>query len=462
MSENKYDLIVIGAGPAGFAAAQAAGKLGKKVLCVEKHKVGGTCLNKGCVPTKALVAAAHTCSEIKSAEKFSLDAKLLGFDFEKLKGRVSELLDLIGKGAAFSLKKSGVEVLFGEVKICVGGKVEVFCAGTKKEFFADKILIASGAKARLPHGVNLSENVLDASAALELGFIPKSAIIIGAGAIGCEFAHIWNAFGAHVDLVEMRENILPNEDEDASKTLARNFAKRGIVLHTSCMAKEIVNKEKTACVKLATPKGDLDLNAQIVLVGAGVEADLKSLFETTLPDLDERGFVKVDEVFKTSIDNIYACGDIVGAPWLAHAASAQAMVMIDNIFGGKSKIYDIKNVPSAAYCGLEVASVGVNLKEAKAKNLDCKVAKLPLGVSAKAIVEGKAEGFVRLIADEKSVLIGAQIVSQNAGEFINICSLAIANKLKVSDFLKSIFTHPSVSEALYEAALDLERQYLSK
>ena len=462
---EKFDAIVCGAGPAGVAAALKIASNGKKTLCVEAGEIGGTCLNRGCIPTKAFIASADAYLSAREAGKFGVEFEGVNFDWRQVCQHSQQTVEKLRKGLDFLFRKNGIRIERGRAKILEEGKVEVVYSDAKSEVFcAEKILVACGTSPRRFDFLPVSERILDSSAALNLAECPRSAIIVGAGAIGVEFAHIWNAFGARVELVEMAGEILPLEDPEGSRMLARSFKRRGINIRTSArlVSTEVFGDAVRATLAEGGVLGkNTCVEADYMLVCSGVIPQSRDIFaEGFLPDLDDKGFIKVDQNFKTSLAGVYAAGDIIGAPLLAHAAEREGELAAESMlyqagagFAAESRDFI---VPACAYCRPQVASVGMSEKEAAGRfGSDVKITKSFFIANGKAAASGATDGFAKLVwlsRDGAEKLVGAQIVGDDASEIISECLLAINLGADRKQFAAAVRPHPTLSEILSAAS----------
>jgi dihydrolipoamide dehydrogenase len=454
---TEYDLIVIGGGPAGYAGAIRAGQLGKKVACIELERAGGTCLNWGCIPTKALLKSAEFYRSLQKAESFGLTAKDIGFDFAKVMDRSRGVAGQMAKGVEFLFRKNKVEYFVGRAQVTVPGMVEITEGEHKGKFFKTKnVLLATGCKARrLPDIPVDGQRVLTSREALEpRKNPPKSIVIIGAGAIGVEFAYFFNAFGSKVTLVEMLPQIVPVEDDDISKALQRSFEKQGMTVHVNTKVENIrVKKDKVELSLVKSGESNsTEVEVETLLVAIGVTPNLEGALSSKVKLELERGYVKVNDNYETNVKGIFAAGDIIGPPWLAHVATFEAVNAVAGMFGhahaGRVKIF-----PGATYCQPQIASAGLTEKAAKEKGLNYKVGKFPFTASGKAVAAGDSEGFVKVISDAKTgEVYGAHILGNEAPELIAEYVLAMNMEGSVDEVHRSIHAHPTLSEALMEAA----------
>lgn len=446
-----YDLIVVGGGPAGYVAAIRAGQLGKKVACVEMDRAGGTCLNWGCIPTKSLLKNAEIYQLMnKHAADFGLAFKELTYDWDKVIGRSRKVSDRLAGGIEMLFKKNKVDYLRGEATVPKPGVVEVADKdGEKTRHNAAKILIATGCVSRAMPGLPFNgKTVIGSKQAMVLEKQPKEMVIIGAGAIGVEFAYFFNAFGTKVTLVEMQSRILPVEDAEVSQALERSLSKQGIQIRTGTKVEKAEASDKGVKLRLSGKK-DETIEAEIALVAIGVQPVIP---EGLKPDLDDRGFIKTNERYETSRKGVYAAGDIIGPPWLAHVASWEALQVIGGIFED-TEPRKVSVFPGCTYCHPQVASVGLTEEAAKEKGLKYKIGKFPFMASGKALAVGDHDGFVKLIVGEQhGEILGAHIIGADATEMIAELELAINLEATDEEIGATIHAHPTLSEAIMEAA----------
>ena len=447
-----YDFIVIGGGPAGYVGAIRAAQLGKKVACVEKERAGGTCLNWGCIPTKALLRNAelyHTMAH--RAAEFGLSFDNLRFDWSKIIKRSRDVSDNMAKGIEFLFKKNKVDYLRGTADIEKPGEVRVRQADGKEQTLTGaNILIATGCVSRPMPGLPFNgTTVISSKEAMVLPTQPKSMIIIGAGAIGMEFGYFYNAYGTKVTLIEMLPNLLPIEDTEVSQTVEKAVQKMGIVAHTNTKVTKAETHEGGVRVTIEGKKNET-LEAEVALVAIGVQPLLPT--GSLKVALTERGYVKVNDRYETSVPGIYGAGDIIGPPWLAHVASFEAIQAVEGMFKPGHKPKRVTTFPGCTYCQPQVASVGLTERAAKEKGLKYKVGKFPFRASGKACAIGEVEGFVKLILGEPNgEVLGAHIVGPEATELIAELGLAITLEATYEEIEATIHAHPTLSEAVHEA-----------
>jgi dihydrolipoamide dehydrogenase len=451
---SKYDLVVIGGGPAGYAAAIRAGQLGKKVACVEKERPGGTCLNWGCIPSKALLKSAELFTKISHSEDFGISVSGVDYDFNKIIGRSRTVAENMAKGIGFLFKKNKVDHLIGTGQVMVPGMVEVKDGKDAGRILStDKVLIATGCKARtLPDLAVDGEKIMTSREALVMKKQPKSIVIVGAGAIGAEFAYFLNAFGTKVTLVEMMDQVLPVEDDEVAKVVERSFKQSGIDCRVSTKVENI--KVGKNGVSLDLIKGDAkeSLKVDSLLLAIGVVANTQDLLSPKVKLEMDRGYITVDENYQSSVPGVYAAGDIIGPPWLAHVATYEAIQAVQGMFGhGKAK--RVNHFPGCTYCLPQVASIGKTEKALKEEGIAYKVGKFPFQASGKAVASNTSEGFVKLLVGEQfGEILGAHIVGSDATEMIAEYGLAIQLEATAEDIHHTIHAHPTMSEAMMEAA----------
>jgi len=457
----EYDLIVVGGGPAGYVGAIRAAQLGKKVACIEQERPGGTCLNWGCIPTKALLKSAELYHHFKHAGDFGLSVKEISYDFAKVIQRSRGVADTMAKGIEFLFRSKKVDYINGKATISKDKKVIVTSADGKTQTFAAKnILISTGAVARQIPGVKVDgQTVVTSREAMVMARQPKSIVIIGAGAIGVEFAYFFNSFGTKVTLVEMLPQVLPVEDHEVSELLARNFTKSGIEILTETKVDKVESGKGGVKVTVSGKTGKI-LEAEVLLVAIGLQPNLEGLLGEGLKiELDPKGWVKTDGNYQTTVAGIYAAGDIIGPPWLAHVASHEAIEAVEGIFVKGKKPHKVNVFPGCTYCQPQVASVGLTEKKAVEQKLKFKVGKFPYRASGRAVAAGEPEGFVKLIIGEPhGEILGAHIIGSEATELIGELGLAMTLEATTDEILSTIHAHPTLTEMVAEAALAAKGQ----
>lgn len=451
-----YDIIVVGSGPGGYVAAIRASQLGLKTAIVERESLGGICLNWGCIPTKALLKSANVFEYLSHAEDYGIKVKGGEADFGKMISRSRGVADGMSKGIQFLMKKNKIDVLKGAGKILPGKKVEVTDDKDKKETYsADKgVIIATGARSRqLPNLKQDGKKVIGYREAMSLDKQPKKMIVVGSGAIGIEFAYFYNAIGTEVTVVEYMPRIVPVEDEDISKELAKSLKKQGINIMTDSSVEKVDTSGSGCKVTVKTSKGEEKLDCDIVLSAVGIEANIENIGLEDIGIATDKGKILVNDYYQTNMPGYYAIGDCVPGQALAHVASAEGIICVEKIAGHNPDPLDYNNIPGCTYCSPEVASVGHTEKSAKDAGYDLKIGKFPFSASGKASAAGAKDGFVKLIFDAKyGELLGGHMVGYNVTEMI--AEIVAVRKLEVTgmELIKTVHPHPTMSEAVMEAA----------
>jgi dihydrolipoamide dehydrogenase len=452
----EFDIIIIGSGPGGYVAAIRASQLGMKTAIVEKSELGGICLNWGCIPAKSLLKSAEVLDKMKHSDDFGISVNgEIEPDFGRIIQRSREVAGGMSKGVQFLMKKNKIEVIRGYGRIAEKGKVKVEDEkGEIKSYSAKHIIIATGARSKeLPDLKQDGKRIIGYRQALALEEKPGSMVVVGSGAIGTELAFFYNSIGTDVTLVEFMPEIVPNEDEEVSKALARSLKKSGITIMTGSTVTSVDTSGEKCKLTIKTPKKDEIREADIVLSAVGISPNTENLGLEELGVETDRGFIKVDEFMKTNINGIYAIGDVVPTSALAHVASAEGILCVEKIAGMKPEPIDYSNVPGCTYTNPEVASVGLNEKKARELGHEIRVGKFPFTASGKASAAGAKEGFVKVIFDKKhGELIGAHMIGANVTEMIS--AMVVGKKLEITghEIIKSIHPHPTMSEAIMEAA----------
>ena len=456
MTEKRYDLVVIGSGPGGYVAAIRAAQLGMATAIVERDRLGGVCLNWGCIPSKALLSSARVYNTIRSAAKWGISTGEVSFDIEKIIGRSREVADNISKGVAFLMKKNRIEVLSGTARLEEKRKVVIDGAGGDTyAVSARHAIVATGGRARTLQGVEVDGvKVLTSRQALETTRVPKSIVIIGGGAIGCEFAYFYNSFGSRVTVVEMLDHLLPLEDEEVSLELERSFKKQGIRFLVGHRVEGIDTQGEGVKVTVTKNGGEkTPLEGDTVLLAVGVRGNVEGLGLEELGIVVEKGRVEVDRWYQTAAEGVYAIGDVIGPPWLAHVASHEGVACVERIAGLASHPLDYRTIPACTYCQPQVASVGLTEKQAVEQGFRVKTGKFPFRVLGKARAAMAEEGFVKLVFEERyGELLGAHIIGEEATELIAELVTAKALETTYLELLKTVHAHPTLSEAIMEAA----------
>jgi len=452
---KSYDVIVIGSGPGGYVAAIRAAQLGFKSAVVERESIGGICLNWGCIPTKALLKSAEVFEYLNHADQYGLTAKNVGFDFPAVISRSRDTADAMSKGVNFLLRKNKVDILAGHGKVNPDKSVSVKDSEGKTETFAAKhVILATGARAKsLPSMPIDNEKIIGYRKAMTMENIPKKMLVAGSGAIGMEFAYFYHTLGVEVTIVEFLDRILPREDEEVSKMMARLYKKKGMKIMTSTEVTGVDTSGAGIKATVKTAKGEEILEADVLLSAVGVVANVEDIGLGNLGIQMERGLVVVDEFYRTNVEGIYAIGDMIPGPALAHVASHEALRCVEKISGRDVAPIDYGNIPSCTYCQPEVASVGMTETQAKEAGYEIKVGKFPFSASGKATAAGKKDGFIKVIFDAKyGEFLGAHMLG--AGVTDLIAEVVVARDLETTghEIISAVHPHPTMSEAVMEAA----------
>jgi dihydrolipoamide dehydrogenase len=453
-----FDIIIIGSGPGGYVAAIRASQLGKNVAIIERENLGGICLNWGCIPTKALLKSAQVFNYINHAEDYGIKIENATADFDAMIGRSRTVADGMSKGVQFLMKKNKITVIDGEGKLLRGKKVEVTDAeGKKKEYTAENIIIATGARAKSLPGIQIDgDKIIGYREAMTLKTQPKRMVVVGAGAIGVEFAFFYNSIGTEVTVVEyMEQGLVPREDVDVSKELGKIFKKQGVKVMGNTSVDEVDTKGKAIKVTTKNRKTGKEevIECDVVLSAAGVSPNTEGIGLEALGIKTDRGLILVNDYYETNVPGIFAIGDVVPGAALAHVASAEGIICVEKIAGHSPEPMDYNNIPGCTYCIPEVASVGYTEQAAKDAGYKIKVGKFPFSASGKAKAGGVSSGFVKLIFDEKyGEFLGAHMIGNNVTEMI--AEVVVARKLETTghEIVKSVHPHPTMSEAIMEAA----------
>lgn len=457
-NDRNFDLAVIGGGPGGYVAAIRAAQLGMKSAVVEKDRLGGLCLNWGCIPSKALLRSAEVYRMLQHAEDYGILVEEVKFDSKKIIKRSRLAAERLSKGVEFLLKKNKVEHIPGRGRIAKKGVIEVSTnAKVEGEIKAKNIVIATGGYTRSLPGIKIDKKkIISSREALTLDNLPKSIVIIGGGPIGVEFAYFYNAFGVKCTVVEMMPHILPFEDSEIINILQKSLKKSGIEILTNTKVEGANVTAKGVNLKVGSKKGGLkEITGDIALMAVGFGGFVDGLGVEDLGIKIDESFVKVDENYQTNIEGIYAIGDVIGPPLLAHVASAEAIYMVEKLAGRSPIPVDYLNIPSCTYCQPQIASIGLTEQKAKEEGYSIKVGRFPFRANGKSIALGETEGMVKLIFDEKyGELLGAHIIGVEATDMI--AELGVAKTLESThvEVLKTVHAHPTLSEAVMEAAGD--------
>ena len=430
---KKYQLIVVGGGPGGYTAAFRAAELGMSVAIVDDNDLGGVCLNWGCIPTKSLLKNAEVFELINNANSYGIEVGKPKIHFEKIINKTIQARKRLSKGLHFQVRKLGVDFFPGFATFIDQNSIEV----DGNTLHGDTFIIATGSKAKHLHSIDHSgENVMTAKEIFSLKKLPESMTIIGAGAIGVEFAYFFNALGTRVTLLEAKENILPNEDVEVSQWMHKVLKRKKVDIQTDTMATEI--------------------NDEYILVSIGVEGKSSGFGLNKIGiEIGSNNHIIVDKNGKTNLDNIYAVGDVIGPPWLAHVSSSEGLYVVEHIAKLSPKKIDYDCVPACTYSKPEIGSIGLSQKILDERGIDYKVVKSFFNANGKAVASDSTEGFIKILVSDRNQILGAHIIGSNATEMISEFSLAMSNNLSVENILDSIHPHPTFSEAIFETLMQL-------
>jgi len=455
MPQTQYDIVIVGGGPGGYTAAIRAAQLGMQAAVVERDRLGGVCLNWGCIPTKALLRNAEILSLLQHADEWGISFDNLQVDFPRIIKRSRGVAERISKGVEYLMKKNAVAVIPGTARLVSPDTVEVRKDGSAASSVkARHIILATGARPRpLPGAPFDRTRILTSSEAMTLPSLPASMMIIGAGAIGIEFASFYQTLGTRVTVVEMMSSILPVEDRELTKLLASSLKKRGIEILTDSRVERAEVNDHGVRVRVQAPDGLRTLSADVALVAIGVQGNVENLGLESVGVRVEHGRCIVDKQYRTSVPGVYAIGDVIGPPWLAHVAAAEGINCVEVIAGRQPAEVDYANVPGCTYCTPQLASVGLTEEAAKAEGYEVKIGRFPYRPLGKAMALGETEGMVKLIFDARyGELLGAHILGAEATELI--AETVLARKLEATgpDLYRTMHAHPTLSEAVMEAA----------
>jgi len=456
---DKYDLIVVGAGPGGYVAAIRGAQLGLRTACIERERPGGICLNWGCIPTKALLKSAEAMRLVQHAADYGVLVEgKIGFDWKKVIDRSRATADKMAKGIESLFRKYKVDHIPGFATFKGRGKLEVQTSSGKKTIEGKNIVLATGARAKFIPGIEPDgDRVITYREAMILPELPKSVVVIGAGAIGVEFADFWNAFGAEVTIVEALPRLVPIEDADVSDALSRAFKKKKITLHTGAKVSGVKVEGEKGKAKVITSITTADGKSQSiasdrVLLAIGVRANIEGFGLEGMGVMLDRGFIKVDANYQTTSPGIYAIGDCAGPPMLAHKAMVEGLACVERIAGHTPRGVNYDAIPSCTYCEPEIASIGKTEAQAKEAGIDISVGRFPFSVSGKAVGAGFTDGFVKVITNKaRGEIVGMHAIGHGVTDLIAEMSLAMTSEATAHDVLASVHPHPTLSEAVMEA-----------
>lgn len=457
MAEQDYsvDVAILGGGPAGYVAAIRAAQLGNKVAVVEREDLGGICVKWGCIPTKALLYSAEMYEHFENAEEYGLSAENVNFDFSRIIERSRKTSQKQIKGVEYLFKKNKIERIKGTGKLTAKDTIAVTdeAGNDVATVKAKHIILATGARPRTIPDVEFDgKKIISSKEAMSLEKQPKSMVIIGAGAIGVEFAYFYSTFGTEITVVEMLPRIVPNEDEEVSKELRKSFKKRGINIMTGAKVESLKKTRGGVEVTVSTDDGEETLKASKALMAIGVQGNVENLGLEDLGVKTEKSSIVVDEYYHTNVDGIYAIGDVIGPPWLAHVGSKEGVICVEKLSGENPVPLDYEMIPACTYCQPQVASIGLTEQQAKDEGYDVKVGKYQFRPNGKAVASGETEGFVKMVIDAKyGEILGAHIIGAEATELIAEIGVAKTLESTWEELHNTVHAHPTLSEAIDEA-----------
>ena len=452
---NKYDLAVIGSGPGGYVAAIRAAQRGLKTVIIEKEHIGGICLNWGCIPTKAIIRSVNVLRDITSAEEFGIDVQGYQTNMSKIITRSRDVADRLTKGIAFLLKKHDVTIIEGYARLEGSSEISIEKSdGSVESIEATHIIIASGSRSKaLPHIPIDGKDVISSREALELDKLPASMAVMGAGAIGIEFAYIYKHLGVDVTIIEALDSLLPNEDIEISKELHKQFKKQKIKALISTKVMKMEKSSEGITLSLEGPKGESELKVDMLLSAVGVMPNSEDLGLKKSGVISERGFILINENQETNVKGVYAIGDVAGTPCLAHKASKEALIAVDHIQGKEVKALNKKYIPGCTYCEPQVASVGLREQDALNADIAYEISKVHYRAIGKAVAIGHIDGFMKFVIDAKTkTILGAHCIGAEATELIAELTLAVTRGMSVHELAETIHAHPTLSELVMETA----------
>lgn len=451
------EVIIIGSGPGGYAAALHGAKNGLKITLIEKAELGGVCLNRGCIPTKTILHSANMFHQAKGFLSLGITANVEGVDYSVISKRKNEIVVRLRTGMGMSLKKAGVTIIQGEASLISEKKVKVLTESGEKTLSADKIIIATGA---IPTELSAApvdgDIIINSDHALALEELPESMAIVGGGVIGCEFAQAFARLGCKITIIEAMSQILPGTDVDAVGLLQKSLARDNIEIHLNSYVKKAVKTQKDVTVTFETPQGNMEITAQKLLVSIGRKSVIGDLGLDTVGIEHENGYIKINDRMATNIDNIYAIGDVAGGIQLAHVATYGGMVAINNILGKDASMSEI-SIPMCIYTDPEIAAVGLSVDAAKKEGLEYRVGAFPLSGNSRAMIDGASDGFSKIVVDNDDTILGSILVGPNVTEMISLLGSLVNFQATTGDINEIMFAHPSVSEIIVENSLALTK-----
>ena len=467
-AKKNYDVLIIGSGPGGYVAAIRSAQLGFKTAIIEKEHLGGICLNWGCIPTKALLRSAEVYHYMLHAQNFGLSAQSVQFDLGKIIDRSRKIATQLSSGVSYLMKKNRIDVLFGTALLVKqSGQTKVLLKtkddSTEKVYQAQHIILATGARARVFPDLSADgQSVWTYKEALRPKVLPKSLLVVGSGAIGCEFASFYATLGVKTSLVELQDRILPVEDEEISAFVEKSFQKSGINIFTGTQIDSLKKEKGEMVARYQDQQNQAKmLRAEKVILALGVTGNIENLGLEALGIKTDKGHIVTDAYCRTNVKGIYAIGDVTGGPWLAHKASHEGVLCMEAIAGQKPTPLDRDFIPGCTYCRPQIASIGLTEKQARAKRFSIRVGRFPFTANGKAIALGETEGFIKTIFDQKTgALLGAHMVGSEVTELIQGYATAMRAELVDMDFMHTIFAHPTLSEMMHESVLDAHKRAL--
>lgn len=454
-----YDILIIGSGPAGYVAAIRAAQLGKKVGCIEQSSIGGTCLNIGCIPSKSLLDSSYKHYQLEDEySKHGIEIKDVSIDLKRMMSRKDEVVGQLTNGVSALFKSNKIDLIEGRAKILSDSSIEVFKDRKSQIFETKNIIIATGSRPAELNNINFSSNIVDSEGALKFERVPKQLIVIGAGIIGLELGSVWARLGSKVTILEAQQEFLPMLDARMSRQILREFNRQGLDIRFGSNILDISDTTTGVEVKFQENGEDINLKAEKMIIAIGRKPNTQDLFNNDLVSIDDKGFIEVDEYCQTKTKSIWAIGDAVRGPMLAHKASEEGIMVSERIAGENFQI-NYAHIPNVIYTHPEVAWVGKNEKELKSLEVDYKSGSFPFAASGRALASGESTGSVTIHADNKTdQILGIQVFGPSASEIMHQGLIAMDNKITSEKFSSTIFSHPTVSEALHEATLAMNQK----
>ena len=454
-----YDILIIGSGPAGYVAAIRAAQLGKKVGCIEQSSIGGTCLNIGCIPSKSLLDSSYKHYQLEDEySKHGIEIKDVSIDLKKMMSRKDEVVGQLTNGVSALFKSNKIDLIEGRAKVISDTSIEVSKDGESYIYETKNIIIATGSSPAELNSVNFTSTIVDSEGALKFERIPKQLIVIGAGIIGLELGSVWARLGSKVTILEAQQEFLPMLDARMSRQILREFKRQGLDIRFGSNILDISDTTTGVEVKFQENGEDINLKAEKMIIAIGRKPNTQDLFNNDLVSIDDKGFIEVDEYCQTKTKSIWAIGDAVRGPMLAHKASEEG-IMVSERIAGENFLINYAHIPNVIYTHPEVAWVGKNEKELKSLEVDYKSGSFPFAASGRALASGESTGSVTIYADnETDQILGIQVFGPSASEIMHQGLIAMDNEITSEKFSSTIFSHPTVSEALHEATLSMNQK----